>query len=86
MALDNPDVLYVVWSFLFQIVLIVHFSLRKWSFAIAIKYGWIVYALSLPACLVSLILLLGGKPWSLWVGGFIYLVWAVYGFMVEYLQ
>ncbi len=50
------------------------------------KYGWIVYALSLPAAIVSVILLLGGETWSLWLGGFIYLVWAIDGYTVEYVR
>ncbi len=84
-GMDNLEVLFVVWSFVFQIVLIMHFLLRKWFFDIYImQYGWVVYALSVPAILVSLFLLLGGKPWSLWLGGFIYLVWAIYGYVVEY--
>ena len=83
-GLDNLDMLFVVWAFLFQIVLIIHFSLRKWCFSIAMKYGWSVYALSALAVVVSIFLLLGGKTWSLCVGGFIYLIWAIYGYTVEY--
>jgi len=85
-GLDNLDVLFVAWAFVFQVVSIVHFSLRKWSFSIALKYGWIVYALSLPAVVVSVLLLIGGKTWSLWLGGFIYLAWATYGYAVEYVK
>lgn len=84
--MDNLEILFVVWAFLFQITLIVHFTLRKWVFDIALKYGWIVYALSIPAAAISIILLLNGKTWSLWLGGFIYLVWATFGFSVEYVQ
>jgi hypothetical protein len=84
--LDSLDVLFVVWAFLLQIVLIVHFLLRKWAFQTAVKYGWILYALSVPAALVSLWLLLGGKPWWQWLGGFLYLAWAAYGYRVEYRQ
>ena len=83
-GLDNLEALFVVTAFLFQIVLIIHFALRKWSFDIVLKYGWIVYALSVPAVVVSVILLLGGVTWSLWLGGFIYLIWAIYGYTVEY--
>ena len=85
-SLENLDVLFVSWAFLFQIILIVHFALRKWRFEIAMRYGIIVYALSIPAIAISIILLLGGKTWSLWLGGFIYLVWAVYGYWVEYVK
>jgi hypothetical protein len=65
--------------------LIVHFCLRKWLFDVYImKYGWVVYALSIPAAGVSAALLLGGATWWLWLGGFLYLVWAIYGYLVEY--
>ena len=47
--LDSLDSLFVVTAFLFQILLIVHFSLRKWRFETALRYGPLVYALSIPA-------------------------------------
>lgn len=83
---ENLDTLYVLTAFLFQIVLIAHFALRKWRFDLAIRHAWIVYALSIPAAAVSVLLLLGGKPWSLWTGGFLYLVWAAFGYTVEYVN
>jgi hypothetical protein len=86
-GLDRPRVVFAVWAFLFQVVLIVHYILRRWSFdRYVLKYGWIVYALSIPAVGVSLYLLLKGEIWSLWVGGFIYLVWAVFGYWVDYVK
>jgi len=87
LGLDKLETLFVVWAFLFQIVLIIHFLLRKWLFdAYIMQYGWIVYALSIPAAIVSIVLLLGGKTWSLWLGGFIYLIWAIFGYTVEYVK
>ncbi len=84
-GLDALEILFILWAFFFQTVLIVHFSLRKWAFeAYTMKYGWVVYALSIPAVIVSLFLLLGGKPWALWLAGLIYLVWGVYGYTIEY--
>jgi hypothetical protein len=60
--LDNLDKLFVVWAFLFQIVLIVHFALRRPFFeSYTLKFGWIVYALCIPAVVISVIVLLGGK-------------------------
>ena len=47
---DNLDKLFVVWAFLLQIALIVHFAVRKHLFeSYTVKFGWIVYALSTPA-------------------------------------
>jgi hypothetical protein len=83
--LDNLEILYVVWGFMFHVDLIIFFALRKWAFPIAIKYGWLVYASGLAAPVVSLVLLLDGKPWYLWLGGFLHLVWAMYGYVVEYI-
>jgi hypothetical protein len=85
-GLDNLELLYATIAILFQIVLVVHFALRKWRFQTAIRYGPLFYALSIPAAIVSLILLLGGMNWGFWLGGFIFLVWAVFGHFVEYVQ
>lgn len=78
--------LFVVASFLYQVVLIIHFSLRKWRFAAAMRYGPMVYALGIPAAVISLLILLDGRPWSLWLSGFLYLVWGIYGYWIEYVR
>ena len=63
--LDNFDKLFVIWAFLFQILLILHFATRKQLFeSYTVKYGWIIYALSIPAVVISIILIRGGKSWS----------------------
>ena len=83
--LDNLDKLFVVWAFLFQVVLVVHFALRKPFFeSYTLKFGWIVYALCIPAAVISVILLRGGKSWSFWLGGFLFLPYAAFGYWVDY--
>lgn len=82
--LDIYETLFVGTAFLFQVILIIHFAIRKWRFQSAMRYGSIVYALSLPALALSFLLMLSGKPWSLWLGGFLYFFWAVFGYVVEY--
>ena len=87
LGLDGLDILFVAWAFFFQIVLIVHFAVRKRLFeTYTVKYGWIVYALSIPAVMISIVLLLGGKSWSFWLGGFLFLVYAAYGYWVDYVK
>jgi hypothetical protein len=84
---DNPTRLFVVWAFAFQLTLIAHFALRKWAFErYTYRFGWIVYALGVPAALISLILLARGQPWAFWAGGFLYLVWAAFGGWIEYVR
>jgi hypothetical protein len=83
--LDKLDRLFVVWAFLFQLVLIVHYVLRRPFFeSYTLKFGWIVYALCIPAAVISVILLLGGKRWSFWLGGFLFLLYAAFGYWVDY--
>jgi len=83
--LDNLDKLFVFWAFLLQLLLIVHFALRKSLFeSYTMKYGWIIYALCIPAVVISIILMRGGKSWSFWLGGFLFLVYAIFGYWVDY--
>jgi len=84
-VLDSLDGLFVVCAFIFQIVLVNFFALRKWHFELALRLGPFVYALGVPAAVVSILLLLNGKPW-LSVAGFVYLAWGIFGFVVEYVR
>jgi len=82
---DRLDKLFVIWAFTFQIILIVHFAIRKPLFeSYTVKYGWIVYALCIPAVLVSIILMRGGKDWTIWLGGFLFLIYALFGFYIDF--
>jgi len=83
--LDNLDKLIIGWAFLVQVLLIVHFAIRKPLFeSYTMKYGWIIYALSIPAVVISIVLMRGGKSWSFWLGGFLFLVFAIFGYWVDY--
>ena len=84
-SLDNLDRLYVVWAFIFIIVFILHFAIRKSFFeGYTLKYGWIVYALCIPSAIVSLILLIGGKNWYFWLAGYLFVIYAAFGYWVDY--
>ena len=86
-GLDNLEILFVVWAFFFQIVLIIHYAVRKRFFeSYTTKIGWLVYALCIPAAIISIILLRGGKSWSFWLGGFIFLPWAASGYWIDYVK
>jgi hypothetical protein len=83
-GLDNFQFLFLVNALLVQLILIVHFALRKWRFDLAMRYGRVIYALGIPSAILSIFLLRGGIGWSFWLGGFIYLAWALFGYTVEY--
>ncbi len=83
--LDQLDRLFVAWAFLVQIVFIIHFALRKpFLKSYTIRFGWIVYALCIPAVAISIVLLRSGKSWSFWLGGFLFLLYAAFGYWVDY--
>jgi hypothetical protein len=84
-VLNKLDKLFIVWAFFLQIVLIVHFAIRKPLFeSYTEKFGWIVYALCIPAVIISIVILRGGKSWSFWLGGFLFLAFALFGYWVDY--
>ena len=82
-ALDRYDRLFVIAAFLIQIVLLAFFAVRKWKFDTAMQFGWIVYALAVPAVIVSLVLVISGKPRHLWLAGFLPAAWSVLGYVVD---
>jgi hypothetical protein len=83
-SLDRLDTLFVIWAFGLQICLIVLFAIRKSNLGLIIWHGWIFYLLCISSVIVSVILLRAGKVWSFWVGGFISLLWAIFGISVVY--
>lgn len=81
--MDRYDKLFIFVAFFIQFILLIYFAIRKWDFDLAMQWGWIVYALALPAVIISLVLLFAGKPWYLWLGGFLYAIFAVFGYIVD---
>ena len=85
-TLDRFERLFVYTAFSIQLLLLLYFAFRKWRFDMALRVGWIVYALAIPALVVSILLLRGGMPWSLWLGGFLFSLWAAYGLYIDLLR
>jgi hypothetical protein len=83
--MTKNEKLYVVWVFLFQILLITHFAIRKWAFPITQRYGWLFYTLGIPALIISIVILLRRGYWGFWVGGMIQFIWSIYGYYIEFI-
>jgi len=62
---------------------VIFFALRTWNLTAALRVGWIVYALAIPAVAVSILLMRAGRPWFVWLAGFLYGAWAVFGYLVD---
>lgn len=84
--LDKYDKLFVIWAFALQIILIIHFAIRKPLFeSYTMKFGWLVYALWVPSVVISIILMRAGKSWHFWAGGFLFLLYAIFGYYIDYI-
>lgn len=81
--MDRYENLFIVTAFSIQIALLIHFAIRKWNFNLALRWGWPIYALALPAVIVSLVLMIAGRPWHFWLAGLLYAAWAALGYTVD---
>lgn len=80
-----PERAFVVWAFAYLVLLIVHFAVRKrWFEAYTEPYGWVVYALGVPAAALSVWFLVAGEDWTLWAAGFLCLAFSAFGYWVDY--
>lgn len=84
--MDRYDKLFIFTSFGIQIILLIYFAVRKWDFDLAMRWGWIVFLLAIPAFIVSISLLRAGRSWDQWLGGFLFSAWAVFAFIVDTVQ
>lgn len=86
-SLDSYDNFFIIWAFFLAIILIIHFAIRKILFeTYTVKYGWLVYALSIPGVMISVLLLIQGKSWSFWLGGFLFLLFSAFGYWIDYIK
>lgn len=86
LQLSGWQILFILTAFAVQTLFLIHFALRRWNFALAMRFGRWVYFAGIPAAAVSLILLLNGQAWSFWLAGFLYFAFAGYGYYTEYVQ
>lgn len=83
---DRFDAAFVIVAFFIQIVLMVHFAMRKWA-TITVPWGTAVYLLlGLSGLALGVALVIGKKPWYFWLAGFLCAAWALYGYIVDIAQ
>jgi hypothetical protein len=81
--LNRLDTLFVTTAYVIQIVLLAHFAMRVRMPETALRFGRVVYAVAVPALVVSILLLRGGRPWFEWLAGFLYTAWSTVGYTVD---
>jgi D-alanyl-D-alanine carboxypeptidase len=82
----DPSPLFVVFGFLVQVLLVVDFTARLWRPMLERRYGWLIYALGLPAAVTVAFLLLNGAPWYEPLAFGLFTAWTAFGATVDYLR
>jgi hypothetical protein len=81
--MSGTERLFAGTALAIQALLTAYFALRAWSFETALQIGWVIYAVAIPALIVSLVLTRARAPWYQWIGGPLYAAWAAFGFYVD---
>lgn len=81
--MDGYDRIFTLTAFILQFILLGYFVFRKVDFEQAVVRGWIVYAMAVPALVVTFVMIRASKPWTFWVGGLLFTAWAILGFVVD---
>lgn len=75
--------LFVVFALLTQGLLFSNFAARLWQPSLERQYGWIVYALGIPALFLGILYIADGQPWMVAVAPLVYAAWAALGYYVD---
>ena len=80
MVLHASKLLLVAFAFLIQIALLLNFSARRWSPSLERRYGWLVYALGLPALILGGVFLIEHEPWNVSSSPLMFAGWSGFGY------
>ena len=75
--------LFVAFAFAAQVLLVVNFAARNWRPVLERRYGWVVYALGIPAALLAAILTVAHQPAYAALACVLYALWAAFGYYVD---
>jgi hypothetical protein len=80
------EFLFIAFAFLSQILLILNFAARNWKPVFERRYGWITYAMGVPALILGIVFLLDGQPGSYVFAPFTYAAWAAFGATIDLIR
>ncbi len=82
-TLNNYEVVFISAAFLYQFLLLLNFVGRNFRPVLERKYGWILYALSVPALITGGIYLLAGQPWYYILALALFALWGGFGYYID---
>jgi hypothetical protein len=78
--------LFVAFAFLSQVTLVLYFSAWRWKPDLATKWGWLIYALGIPALGLGLLFASVAQPWYYVLAFYLFVAWSAFGATVDILR
>ena len=63
MTNNTLEVLFVVFAFVVQVLLVFNFIARNWKPSLEQKYGWVIYTMGILGIILGVLFLAGEQPW-----------------------
>jgi hypothetical protein len=83
---DGVPPLFIGFGFLEQVLLVLDFAARLWRPPLERRYGWLIYALGLPAGGLAILLAVSGAPGYQPLAFGLYAAWAGLGAWVDHVR
>ena len=80
------ETLFAAFALAFQTALVLHFAALRYRPRWQQRWGWLVYALSLPGIALGFLFWTNSQPWYYWLATLLYAAWAALGFTVDILR
>lgn len=74
---------FVAFALTVNGLLVLNFAARRWRPQLERRWGWLVYAMGLPAVLLALTAWAGARPWYYGLACLLYAAWSAFGYSVD---
>jgi hypothetical protein len=78
--------LFALSALLIQTLLALNFAARRWWPHLERRWGWLVYAMSLPGLVLGVLFWVNNQPWYYWLATLLFATWAALGYTVDILR
>lgn len=75
--------LFAAFALILQVMLVLHFAALRWWPPLQRRWGWLVYAMSLPGLALGVLVWVNGRPWYEWLAFLLLAAWAALGYTVD---
>jgi hypothetical protein len=81
---NTLQILFVLFAFAVQIILIADFAARVWKPPLELRWGWLIYTLiGMAALILGVLFVVNRQPWYLAAGPLLLTAWAALGYAVD---